>query len=250
MDIADWRDILSASCHFWVGPGGRYFAEPGLALTFSGELALDLNVAICHAPGTAAVGRALAGVVDTGSPGLVMLAGPALGAARVLSDAGWIPVSAMPFMVRSISPSDPDGRVRRLGMAGLDELRVLFEKAFGMPPRVAQLALPNVAASDAPDADPDVAVWGLYEGDEMVSGVATVKVGDSICVWSMSTNPARQQRGYGRRLLVGVLAHAANEGARRCLLLATPSGDALYRSMGFTVMEHWQIWSRRRWVLV
>ena len=29
--------------------------------------------------------------------GLIMLAGPALGAARVLSDAGWIPVSAMPF---------------------------------------------------------------------------------------------------------------------------------------------------------
>jgi ribosomal protein S18 acetylase RimI-like enzyme len=79
------------------------------------------------------------------------------------------------------------------------------------------------------------------QGDEMVSGVATVKVGDSICVWSMSTHPARRQRGYGRRLLVGVLAHAANEGARRCLLLATPSGDALYRSMGFTVMEHWQI---------
>jgi len=219
-------------------------------MTFSGEKAVNLNVVVCHAPGSAVVERALAGVVETGLPGLIMLAGPALGAARVLADADWVPVESGPFMALALSRADPDTAVRRLDGQGLTELRSMVEETYRLSPSIADLALPDAAASDAPDADAAFATWGLYEGDTMVSGVGTSTVGDNVCIWFMATPPGLQRRGYGRRLLTGVLAQCAEQGASTGLLISSPAGEALYLSMGFSVVEHWQVWSRPRWVLV
>lgn len=218
-------------------------------MTFSGEQAVNYNVVVCHAPGSPVVEHALAAVLDTGLPALIMLAGPALGAARVLADAHWVPVEAGPFMALALSPADLDASVRRLGTEGLPELRSMVEKTYGLAPAIAHLAFPDSAASDVPDADAAFATWGLYEGDTMVSGVATSAVGDNVCVWFMATPPELQRRGYGRRLLSGVLAQCAMQGAKTCLLISSPAGEALYLSMGFSVVEHWQVWSRPRWVL-
>jgi GNAT superfamily N-acetyltransferase len=224
-------------------------SEPGLSMTFSGEKAVNYNVVVCHAPGSPVVERALAAVVDTGLPALIMLAGPALGAARVLADAHWVPVEAGPFMALALSPADLDPSVRRLGVDGSTELRSMVEKTYGLSPSIARLAFPDSAASDAPDADTAFAVWGLYEGDTMVSGVVTSAVDDTVCIWFMATPPELQRRGYGRRLLSGVLAQCARQGTKTCLLISSPAGEALYLSMGFSVVEYWQVWSRPRWVL-
>jgi GNAT superfamily N-acetyltransferase len=78
--------------------------------------------------------------------------------------------------------------------------------------------------------------------------VATVVVDSVLAVWSMATRPDLQRQGYGRRLLSTALAQAASEGVTESLLLATPAGEALFRALGYRVMEHWQQWSRPRWV--
>jgi GNAT superfamily N-acetyltransferase len=247
--IVGWRDALGESCRLWAGPRGRHFAEPGLAITFSGERAIDFNVAICHAPGVDPVERALADVVATKSPGLIMLAGPALEQSDVLSAAGWIQVTTVPLMTKSLSEASADTSVRELDLAGLGLLRSLVEEAFDCPPSISLVALPDAAATDAPDANRSFASWGLYEVGEMVSGVATSTVSGNTCIWSMATPPRQQRRGHGRRLLSGVLAQCAAQGATTSLLLATGSGGALYQSMGFEIVEHWQVWSRSRWVL-
>jgi GNAT superfamily N-acetyltransferase len=246
---AVWRDALGASCRLWEGPLGRHLSEPGLAFAFSGEPALDFNIAICHAAGAEAIERALAEVKATASPGLIMLAGPALGEARRLTDEGWVPIHSAPFRSQTIAPNDGDPSVRRLDRTGLEAFRSVVEESFRATPSLTRLALPDSVALGAPDADPAFASWGLYEAGALVSAVATVVVNDNVCVWMMATRPAVQGHGYGRRLLSAVLGHCARAGARRALLLATPSGDPLYQSMGFDIIEYWQAWSRPRWVL-
>jgi GNAT superfamily N-acetyltransferase len=246
---ATWRDALGVSCRLWEGPLGRHVAEPGLAFAFSGERALDFNVAICHAAGAETIERALAEVTSTASPGLIMLAGPALGEARRLTDEGWVPIHSLPFRGQTIAPNHGDSSVRLLDRTGLGAFRSVVEESFRTIPPLTRLALPDSAALDAPDADPAFASWGLYEAGTLVSAVATVVVNDNVCVWMMATRPAAQGSGYGRRLLSAVLGNCARHGARRALLLATPSGDPLYQSMGFDIIEYWQVWSRPRWVL-
>jgi GNAT superfamily N-acetyltransferase len=240
---------MGASCRLWQGPRGRHVAEPGFAFTFSGEKAIDYNVAVCHATGPDLIERALAEVVASGSPGLIMLAGPGLGMARHLSDKGWIPISSTPFRGQSIAGYVEEPAVRRLALADLATFRLVLEESFQLPASLSMLALPDSAATDAPDADPAFAGWGIYEGDVMVSAAATVTINRDVCIWMMATLPAEQGRGFGRRLLSGALASCAGQGADRALLLATPSGDLLYQSMGFDVIEYWQVWSRPRWVL-
>jgi GNAT superfamily N-acetyltransferase len=50
-------------------------------------------------------------------------------------------------------------------------------------------------------------------------------------VWDILVLPERQRRGIGRALLNAVLEHTA--GRRLVSLIATPAGEALYRSAGF-----------------
>jgi len=50
-------------------------------------------------------------------------------------------------------------------------------------------------------------------------------------VWDILVVPERQRRGIGRALLGAVLEQTA--GRRLVSLIATPAGEALYRSAGF-----------------
>ena len=50
-------------------------------------------------------------------------------------------------------------------------------------------------------------------------------------VWDILVVPERQRRGIGRTLLGAVLEQTA--GRRLVSLIATPAGEALYRSVGF-----------------
>jgi GNAT superfamily N-acetyltransferase len=133
--------------------------------------------------------------------------------------------------------------------AGVAELRMAMEQAFGISADLAELAMPGTVASDDPGHDDDFEAWGLYENGSLVSGTALVRAGESVCVWSMATPPELQGRGFGRRLLAGALESAAAKGASQCLLIASPAGERLYRALGFDLVEHWQLWTRPRWVL-
>ena len=50
-------------------------------------------------------------------------------------------------------------------------------------------------------------------------------------VWDILVAPERQRRGIGRALLGAVLEQTS--GRRLVSLIATPAGEALYRSVGF-----------------
>jgi GNAT superfamily N-acetyltransferase len=228
-------------------------------------MAVDYNVACCHGPDRGDLERSLAELSALRRPAIVMVAGAALGGVSLLADAGWVCIGSDPFMRLALDgPGDggvpgaggtPSGGAagtaapRLLDSAGVRQLRSVIEHTFAVPSELAEVALPGSAAQDAPEHDPAFEAWGLYEGGVLASGTGLVRTGTSVCVWSMATPPELQGRGYGRRLLSGALRAAAAGGASQCLLIASPAGERLYRALGFDLLEHWQLWTRPRWVL-
>ena len=61
---------------------------------------------------------------------------------------------------------------------------------------------------------------------------------DAARVRAMYTHPAFARRGVGRRILSLCEAAAAAEGYRRVQLMATLSGEPLYRACGYEPIEH------------
>jgi GNAT superfamily N-acetyltransferase len=98
---------------------------------------------------------------------------------------------------------------------------------------------------------PDARVYGLIEGGELRCCSLSVWIEESFSIgWALSTAPEHQRSGYGRRLMRATNFHRVTSGGpTRALLTATPAGEHLYRAEGYRTVEHWQTWSRPRWVL-
>jgi GNAT superfamily N-acetyltransferase len=81
----------------------------------------------------------------------------------------------------------------------------------------------------------------LEDNGDAVSTVLTARVEDTVSLWRMATPPRFARRGHGRALLRAVLHWAAEDGAAVGLLGATPAGEPLYRTTGWSVIESWNI---------
>jgi GNAT superfamily N-acetyltransferase len=207
---------------------------------------VDYNLALIHGQrGAEMAPTVLDEVVRAKVPSLVMLAGDGLGAADVLREAGWVCVGARPFMGKDFGPAEDDPQVRLLEPHELADARRLTAAAFGVPDEVGAI----VFAEDALGRE-DCRLWGLFEDGTMLCCLADRYVDSTYCVcWSLATAPENQRSGYGRRLLRASSAHRLAEGVPLALLMATDAGRHLYEQEGYVALEHWQMWSRARWVL-
>ena len=157
-------------------------------------------------------------------------------------DLGLAYVVDFPFMVRDDTPVEPEGNasvfVRRA--TGIEDVRAnarVLGSAFGMPEDVAGQVLP-ASLFDAPNVDTYLA---SIDGD-VVGSVTLVHHGDVTGVWSMATDTARQRSGIGRRLLSTAMAEARSRGTTSFYLGATPAGQRLYESLGFTTRTTARVW--------
>lgn len=250
-DRARLRSLLGAGTALWAG-SGNIRVEQGCWTALSGAPSADYNVCLYHGEAASPeISQKIEEIVAAAVPTVIMLAGAALSDAQTLVDAGWVCVGAVPFMANALSAravrDEPDaGAARRLTLAELGSARELVEAAFGVAPEIAAgVALPDSAAST-----PGQSVWGMHDADgTLVSCVAMIDVEDAIVTWSMSTPPAERRHGYGRRLLNAALDDAALRGVRLALHYSSYVGLPFYRALGFEELEHWQLWSRPRWVL-
>lgn len=242
-DVDRWRTALADSAALWATPK-RHVLEPGWCSAFSGTTFVDNNIVFCWGPdGGALLAKALDAVQHNGAPALIFAAGPVLGSVQRLGDAGWVCVGQQPAMLLTLAAEEwaGDDAVRQVGP---DELPTAWEiagDAYGIPPAHAGLILPH-------SEDPRVRLWGLDE-DGLKAVMITFRSGETSVVWSLSTRRADQRHGYGRRLTCAALLGERQAGASHALLLASPEGRALYEGLGFRTVDHWQMWSRRRWVL-
>ena len=240
------RRDLGAAARLWSAPD-HHAVEPEWWTAFSGESGVDYNVACCQSSdNNVLVDHCLEPLLDLKKPGIVMLAGPGLATGQKLVDAGWVVVAALPLMVlegRNLPDVDSSG-VRALTKAELPEARAILTDTYSMSDAVTAAALPDVAV-----ADPTLGVWGLFDGDRMVSVFTSATEDGLVVVWSMATRPRDQGKGYGRRLLVTALRSRFEAGAQGSLLQSSAEGERLYRGLGYEVVEHWQLWSRPRWMM-
>lgn len=243
---SDLRRTLGAAARLWAGSGRHEVHEDGW-LALSGERNVNYNLACCLSASTDVLAdRYLQPVLDLGKPGIVMLGGPGLATAQKLADAGWVSVGALPLMILEASDGAPPAEAgpRPLSTGELPLARQLLADTYGLDDSSAVAAVPDRAAEDG-----DLAVWGLFDGDQLVASV-TIAVEDGLAVvWSMATRTECQGRGYGRRLLETVLHHQFDRGATGSLLHSSVAGERLYRSVGYAVVDYLQLWSRPRWVL-
>ena len=240
------RRDLGAAARLWSAPA-HHRVEPEWWTAFSGELSVDYNVACCHSSDNdVLVDHCLQPLLDLKKPGIIMLAGPGLATAQKLADAGWVGVGALPLMALDGAklPDVEGAGVRALTEEDLPEARALLADAYGMSDAAAAAALPLLAVKD-----PDLGVWGLFDGDRMVSLFTEATADGLVVVWSMATRPRDQGNGYGRRLLVTALRSGFEAGAEGSLLQSSAAGERLYRGLGYQVVEYWQLWSRPRWIM-
>jgi GNAT superfamily N-acetyltransferase len=185
-------------------------------------------------------------LLDLKKPGIIMLAGPSLATAQKLADAGWVGAGALPLMALDAQDlPDADGAgVRALTKEDLPEARALLSDTYGLSAAAAAAAIPLLTVED-----PDLGVWGLFDGDRMVSAFTGATGAGLVVVWSMATRPHNQRKGYGRRLLATALRSRFEAGAEGSLLQSSAAGERLYRGLGYQVVEYWQLWSRPRWLI-
>lgn len=244
-----YADLLRAfgrSTTLWVGDGYHHVGDDWW-ISLAGTSSVLSNVACCWSGRDDVLkDECLRPLLDLGAPGVIMLAGPGLARAQVLVDAGWIVAGVTPLMLLTREPEGyvVDSSVRELDPSELPAARSILAESFQMSEANASTALPDsVIGRD------DERAWGLFEEDDLVAVVIIVQVDGRAVVWSMATPPSRQHSGLGRRLLKEVLHEEFKQGATASLLASSKAGEPLYRSLGYQVVGHLQVWSRPRWVL-
>jgi GNAT superfamily N-acetyltransferase len=242
----DLRQTLGAAAGLWASPLHHQVGESWW-LACSGELNVNYNVAFSQSADPAVLtDRCIQPILDLGRPAIVMLAGPGLGTAQKLVEMGWVDVGALPLMVLT-TPAGPgvDGSgVRALSAEDLPAARELLSDTYGLDNGSARAAVPDRALTDA-----GLAAWGLFDGEQLQSCFTGSVTDGLLVVWSMATRTNRQGRGYGRRLLRVVLDEQLGGDVTGSLLQSSVAGQRLYDSLGYDEVEHWQLWSRPRWVM-
>jgi len=237
------RDELGATAALWAG--ALHAVEPDRWVALSQATAVEYNLIVCHgAQDTHCVAASVEEIGMLGVPTLLALAGRALGSAQVAVDAGLVCVGDRAFMARAGAGSALDPDVRQARLDELPAVREVMVEAFETTPELVAVALPD------PDRWPTgTRVWLLESEGGIKAVTGAVQAGSALAIWSMATRPSEQHRGYGRRLLDTVLCAGVDDGADHSVLITSPVGESLYRSLGYSVVERWQQWSRPRWVL-
>jgi ribosomal protein S18 acetylase RimI-like enzyme len=243
-ELATLRSRVGESAALWAR---EVQIEEGRWKAFSGAFSPRYNLVLCHGPGL--LGEAADEVAASGVPAMVMVAGAAAGEVSELEARDWVCAGEMPFMARDLrdrraSAAAPD--VQRLTAAeALSGARALIADVFSLHDRLALVAMPADAAER-----PGNAVWGAFdESGALVSCVITVEVGEYLAIWSLATAPAARRRGHAARVMATALADAPAR-LRGSLLYAPVEAEMFYRSLGYEVLERWQLWARRKWRVV
>ena len=190
------------------------------------------------------VAEALARVADTGLPYCLQLRpqfSPSL--AAVATSRGMVLEESMPLMVlkdpsqltsardvddldiRQLEPSEASLHARTVARAfdGSDgELLDVFTPAM--------LQLPGVRC-----------YVGELDGQVVASGMG-VTLGPSVAILGISTDPRYRGRGLGSALTAHAIIDGLDHGAHFSILQSSPDGFNVYRRLGFTTIEDWDVW--------
>lgn len=167
------------------------------------------------------------------------------GAGAECERAGLVAAGEIPLMRLDVSGAG-DGCVsdvvlRDCGLAENDAevecANAVTGAAFGLP-----LGAVGAVFGGVLSRQPGLRVYVARHEGEVVSGLRVSRIGETAVIWCMATASGRQRNGFGRRVLSAAIAGERAAGATEFLLLATPAGQPLYRSVGFGVISVASAW--------
>ena len=244
---SELRRTLGAAGRLWASPAHHEVCEEWW-LACSGQLNVNYNVAFSQSSDPSVLlERCLQPLLELGGPGIIMLAGAGLATAQTLSEAGWVTVGALPLMTLTVpdGPGGDESGIRQLSADDLPVARALLSDTYGLDDASAMAAVPDALAGD----DDRQGAWGAFDGEQLASCFTGIVEDGLFVVWSMATSRDCQGHGHGHRLLHAVLGRQLEQGVEGSLLQSSVVGQRLYLGLGYTVVEHWQLWSRPRWVM-
>ncbi|TSE00397.1 hypothetical protein FOS14_08240 [Skermania sp. ID1734] len=241
-EIRSYRTAFGVSAGVWAQR--LHHVQDAYWIASAGSLLPDYNLALVHdQPAAELTTLVIDTVLASKDPTLVMLAGAGLGGAQTLADANWVCLRTLPLMMLSNNGA-PDRAVRQLVPADLPRAREIAAAAFAVPEELAATIYSATVMNDE-----NALFTGLFDEGQLVSTFVTCRNGSVITGWAMATDPARMRRGLAARLMGATVHLAAQQHGPTVLLgLATDAGRHTYEQIGTRVIEHWQIWSRPRWV--
>ena len=133
-------------------------------------------------------------------------------------------------------PPRPEGIEQRPGDAATAAL--LNDLAYGYGPDGFRAGLGA--------ADTSIRWHAAFEGEEQVSCVGEIRVGDDCLVTGVATPPEHRRRGIAGWLVWKVLDDARAAGLSTGSLQATKAGAPLYERMGFADHGFIEMWELRR----
>ena len=136
--------------------------------------------------------------------------------------------------LKPVTPQ-PDGVERRPGDAATAAL--LNDRAYGYGPDGFRGALGK---------ETSIRWQSAYAGDEQVSCVGEIEIGDDCLITGVATPPEHRRRGIAGWLVWKVLDDARAAGLRTGSLQATKAGAPLYERMGFADHGFIEMWELRR----
>lgn len=214
---------------------------------FSGVDNVDYNVAMLSGPNASqSVERVLDTAARHGLPAMVFLPPGGESARPVLAAAGWSHVKDVPFMRQRPRRRPADPGIRELGPADIAAARDCVMDAFSGPE-----SLGRALFNDTVLARPDASAWGLFLPDGELVGCGLLTVGpEALCAWGMGVrHSARRSRAALSLVFYGVNLAAQCDPPRPFLFNATEDGERLHLGLGGELLERWELWTRRRWVL-
>lgn len=160
--------------------------------------------------------------------------------ARLLSERGHLldaAPRAMAMELASLAPTPPapTGIEPRPGDAAT--AAELNDRAYGYGPDGFRAGLAGETAIR----------WHVaYAGDQPVSCVGTIEIGDDCCVTGVATPAEHRGRGIASWLLLRALAEAREGGSSTASLQATKAGAPIYERLGFADHGFIEMWELRR----
>jgi len=241
----DLRQTLGSAARLWASPRTTRSARVGGGLQRRAQRQLQRGLQSVGRPAVL-TDRCLQPILDLGRPAIIMLAGPGLGTAQKLVEIGWVDVGALPLMELN-SPTGPGADksgVRALSLEDLPAARELLSDTYGLDRGSAVAAVPDRVLTRA--------TWGPGACSTGTSSnrVSPVRwqTGSSWCgPWPPGPTARAGLRPSPPR---GGPGPTGRSGGGQWLTAAVlGSGQRLYSALGYSELEHWQLWSRPRWVM-
>jgi GNAT superfamily N-acetyltransferase len=229
----------------------RFVADEGYWAALSLAPVADYNlVLVDRADGGNLGRRAVAEIEGAGVPGMVLLASSGTTEGEGLREQGWVQVATLPFVAGRAEGHTPgelpaDSRVHLLDVGDLMAARAVTAAAYG-----GDLGLGEAIFREEFVGHEHAGLVGVWAEDVLVGCCAAFGGSDFVSAWGMSVLPGQRGTGLGRALVSGGLREMLIRVPGTTLLaIVTPDGARMTPGYSGEVLEHWQVWSRPRWML-